>query len=95
MRVSINPAILAQYDTYFSNYGYASGRCGIPRVINYSRGLTDDDKVPHWQTLNGKPTTYIKTVDCKVIHSMLPVAQFIKGMFDTGIRMIQGDPSNE
>ena len=94
MRVSINPTILEQYDRYFTNYGYASGRCGIPRVINYTRGITADTSVPHWQTLNGKPTTFIKTRDCKVIHSMLPVASFIKQMFDNGVRMIQGDPNN-
>ena len=93
MRVSLNPTILAQYDRYFSNYGYASGRCGIPRVINYSRGESSDALVPHWQTLNGKLTTYIKTTNCRVIHSMLPVAQFIKVMFDGGVRMIKGDPT--
>lgn len=92
LRVALHPEILAQYDRYFSNYGYTSGRCGIPRVVNYARAIQDDDKVPHWQTINSKPTTYIKTRDCKVIHSMLPVAQFIKSMFDTGVRMIQGDP---
>lgn len=94
MRVALHPQILAQYDRYFSNYGYTSGRCGIPRVIQYARNAEDDANLPHWQALNGKNTTYIKTRDCKVIHSMLPVAQFIKAMFDTGVRMIQGDPSD-
>jgi len=94
MRVSLHPQILAQYDQYFSNYGYSSGRCGIPRVINYVHGSNTATDVPHWQTLNGKQTTYIKTMDCKVIHSMLPVAQFIKAMFDKGVRMIQGDATD-
>ena len=93
LRVSINPTILAQMDTYFSNYGYSSGRCGIPRVINFIHGVSGDANLPHWQTLNNKNTTYIKTVDCRVTHSMLPVAQFIKAMFDTGVRMIKGDLS--
>lgn len=91
MRVSINPTILEQYDNYFSNYGYSSGRCGIPRCIRYTQNSNDPDEVPHWIELNGKNTTYVKTVDCKVTHSMLPVAQFIKAMFDGGIRMIKGD----
>ena len=93
MRVSINPTILAQYDNYFSNFGYSSGRCGIPRVVNFIFGEHDDNLLPHWQTLNGKPTTYIKTIDCKVTHSMLPVSAFIKQLFDGGIRMINGDLS--
>ena len=91
VKVSLHPQILANYDKYFTNYGYASGRCGIPRVIEYVHGETDTDKVPHWMLVNNKPATYIKTIDCKVTHSMLPVATFIKTMFDSGVRMIQGD----
>lgn len=90
-KVTINPTILAQMDTYFSNYGYTSGRCGIPRVINYIHGSSTTTDVPHWQTLNGKPTTYIKTTDCRVTHSMRPVAMAIKGLLDSGIRMVKGD----
>lgn len=91
MRVSINPIILAQYDKYFSNYGYNSGRCGIPRVINYMHGSTQADELPAWTTVNNKPTTFIKTNNCKTIHSQLNVANFINAMFNTGVRMIRGD----
>jgi len=94
MRVALHPTILAQYDNYFTHYGYTSGRCGIPRVVNYSRGVSTNTQVPHWLTVNNKLTTYIKTRDCKVVHSMLPVAQFIKAMFDGGVRMIKGDLAN-
>lgn len=93
LRVSLNPIILQQYDRYFSNFGYSSGRCGQIRVVNYTKGITEDSLVPHWQVLNGKQTTYVKTLDCKVVHAMLPVAQYIKAMFDSGVRMIKGDPS--
>ena len=91
MRVALHPTILAQYDNYFSHFGYNSSRCGIPRVVNYVHGSTTTTDVPHWTTINNKLTTYIKTRDCKVIHSMLPVASFIKAMFDSGVRMIKGD----
>lgn len=91
LKVMLKDAILQRYDQYFSHYGYASGRCGIPRVINYMHGDTAQADIPAWATVNNKPTTYIKTLDCKVIHSMLPVATFIKNMFDSGVRMIQGD----
>lgn len=91
LRVQLSDEILALYDDWFKHYGYSSGRCGIPRVINYSRGETDNALVPEWHVLNGKPTTYVKTMDMKVTHSMLPVASFIKNMFDSGIRMIKGD----
>lgn len=91
LKVAINPTILAQYDRYFTNFGYNSGRCGIPRVINYTRGVSGDANLPHWQTIGTKLTTYIKTSDCKVTHAMLPVAEFIRTMFNNGVRMIKGD----
>lgn len=91
MRVSLHPSILARYDRYFTDYGYNSGRCGIPRVVNYMRGGADPTTLPSWLDINGKDTTYVKTRDCKVVYSMLPVAQFIKAMFDGGVRFIKGD----
>ena len=94
LRVTLSDEILSVYDNYFSHYGYTSGRCGLPRVINYLHGSSTPADVPHWQLLNGKQTTYIKTMDMKVIHSMLPVASYIKAMFDGGVRMIKGDLSN-
>jgi len=91
LRVQLNPAILSTYDRYFMNYGYSSGRCGIPRVIRFTQGASSANELPEWVTLNGKTTTYIKTMDCKVTHSMIPVAGAIKSMFDSGVRMIKGD----
>lgn len=95
LRVQLNSDILALYDNWFSMYGYTSGRCGIPRVINFMHGDTAQADIPAWATVNNKPTTYIKTMDCKVIHSMIPVASFIKNMFDSGVRLIKGDLENE
>lgn len=91
LRVTLSADILAIYDKWFQHYGYTSGRCGIPRVIQFARGANSDANLPHWTTVNNKPTTYIKTMDCKVIYSMVPVASFIKNMFDSGVRLIKGD----
>lgn len=91
MNVSLNADVLAVYDNFFKHYGYTSGRCGIPRVCNYVAGSSVDSEVPHWITLNGKSTTYVKTMDCKLSHAMLPVANTIRDMFNSGVRMIKGD----
>lgn len=94
LRVKLSDEILAVYDNWFKHYGYTSGRCGIPRVVNYSHGGSSghtDEELPEWVVVNGKESTYIKTLDCKIIYSMLPVASFIKNMFDSGVRMIKGD----
>lgn len=91
LKARLSDEIVAVYDNWFKHFGYSSGRCGIPRVINYSRGAVTDDSLPEWYIVNGKPTTYIKTMDLKVIHAMVPVASYIKNMFDSGVRMIRGD----
>ena len=81
-------AILEKYDNYFKMYGYKSGRCGMPRVINYMKGSGD---APHWVTVGSKQTTYIQTSSMKVTHVMQPVADAIKAMFDGGVRFIKGN----
>lgn len=91
LRVTLNSDILALYDNWFKHYGYTSGRCGIPRICNYVAGSSTPADVPHWETINGRDATYIKTMDCKIKYSMIPVASTIKAMFDGGIRMIKGD----
>lgn len=89
--VCLNRDVLAVYDEYFKHYGYSSGRCGIPRVVNYSKGVSTTTDVPEWVTVDNKSCTYVKTMDAKVTHSMVPVASAIKSMFDAGVRMIKGD----
>lgn len=93
MRVSLNPTIMEKYDNYFSRYGYSSGRCGIPRVINFINNSSNPDEIPHWITVDGRPCTYVKTQDCKVTHARLPVALAIKSIFDNGVRLINCDPT--
>ena len=93
MRVSLNPTIMEKYDNYFSRYGYSSGRCGIPRAIRFMQGSTNNDEIPHWITVDGRPCTYVKTQDCKVTHARLPVALAIKSIFDNGVRLINCDPT--
>lgn len=84
MRVSLNPEVLAEYDDYFDRYGYASGRIGIPRVINFMNGVTTPADVPNW--INNK--SYVKTANCTVRNVPIPVAQAIEQMFNAGIRFL-------
>lgn len=91
MRVTLNPQILQIYDKWFQNYGYTSGRCGIPRAIRFTQGASATTELPHWESIDGKYCTYIKTMDCKVTGAMLPVASAIKTMFDSGVRLIKGN----
>ena len=91
LRVSLDPTIMSMYDRYFDLYGYNSGRMHVPYVVWYTKGETSVGLLPHWANINNQDTTYIKTMDCKVTHSMLPVADAIRNMFNAGVRMIKGD----
>ena len=93
LHVQLRKEVLEYYDKWFDLYGYASGRCGIPHVVDFVKGETGAAKVPHWISVNSKNTTYLKTHDAKVEHAMLPVAQNIAQMFNNGIRFIKGDLS--
>ncbi len=91
LKAQLSPEIVDLYDYYFAQYGYQSGRCGYARVWNYISGSSTPSEVPHWITIDNRPTTYVKTMDCKIKYSMIPVASYIKNMFDSGIRLIKGD----
>lgn len=92
INVQLRDEIKDYYDKWFDLYGYTSGRCGIPYVIQFCRGGSD---LPHWVGAGGiaEGTTYVKTMDCKVEHAMMPVANAIKQMFDAGVRFKKGDLS--
>ena len=95
LRVQLSAEILSLYDNYFKEYGYTSGRCGMPRVLNFVKnGTTTGANAPAWYTVNGNETTYVKTMDAKVTHSMINVASYIKQMLDNGVRFINGDPTS-
>ena len=99
LHVQLREEILDYYDAWFDLYGYTSARCGIPYVIQWCRSSTGDTYAnnhvdPHWVSGGSMDkTTYVKTKDCKVEHSMMPVANAIKQMFDKGIRFKKGDLS--
>lgn len=91
LHVQLNESIIAQYDKWFQNYGYTSGRCGIPHVVSFMRNSQNEDELPAWVTIGGKQTTYVKTNDCRVVSSMLPVSTNIEALFNSGCRFINGD----
>lgn len=95
LRVGLNPAIRERYDKYFDNYGYATGRFGIPRVYNFLHNVNDDELLPSWHDIEEDYgefshvyVSYVKTSGCKVTGVMLPVAQAIQNIFDTGCQFV-------
>ena len=80
----IKPAILAEYDKFFSNYGYTSNRVGVPRVCHYIKAT---DTQPHFQD----GYTYVKTSGMQVIGNVKPACDYIEGLFDRGCKFKRGD----
>lgn len=91
MRASLNPTILAEYDKWFTLYGYASSRTKLPYIYNFIKGSSNDSELPHWNTLNGKQVTYVKTNDCKIVKMNMVAAAYIRQVFNNGVRFINGD----
>lgn len=91
MRVSLNEAILEQYDRWFSNFGYQSGRCGVPYVMNYARNSSTPANLPSWNTIEGKECTFVKTNNANIDDVTAPSGNYIKAIFDRGVRLIKGD----
>lgn len=90
--VHLRETVLMKYDEYFKTYGYNyAGMVDIPYVCRYTQNESSNDYLPHWEQVNGKNSTYIKTVDAHVTHAMLPVSQAIEGMFNGGVRMLRGE----
>ena len=80
----IKPAILSEYDKFFSNYGYTSNRVGVPRVCHYIKSV---DTQPHFQD----GLTYVKTSGMQVISNLKPASDYIEGIFDRGCKFKKGD----
>lgn len=85
----INDVYKERYEKYFDHYGYKSTRFGAPRVGKWASG--DASQEPHWETVNGLPSTYVKTDGCRVLGPFLNATRQIQNMFDSGIRFIKGD----
>lgn len=96
--VRLRDEIAQKYDLYFKTYGYNFGATvDTPYVLKYVKGLTGNANLPHWEQVNSKDSTYVRTLDAHVNHSMLPVSVAIEGMLNAGVRFLKGEsltPSN-
>lgn len=89
--VKLRDEVLKRYDEYFIRYGYKSDDYGVPHVLSFVEGSTDDSKIPHWETIDGKPCTYIKTISARINAPILSAQTFAENLLNTGIRMLKGD----
>lgn len=89
-RVRLLDTVLEKYDKYFSLYGYKSGRIGIPRICNYTLGVTGDSINPHFDMSLKYPATYVQTMNLHCIFSMTDVCSYIENLFNGGCRFLKG-----
>jgi|GEM_PF-3004763 len=84
----INTAKTNIVKNYLDSYGYKSGRIGVPRVCNYIGGSGNQ---PHFVTIDGKPSTYVKTAGMIVEAPNEIASTYIEMLFDKGCRFVKGD----
>ena len=87
-RVKLRDEILKAYDDFFSGYGYASNRVGIPRICNYITGEGDQ---PQFMDFMHMRQTYVKTSYMHVTHNMLAATRYIETMFNNGCHFLRGE----
>lgn len=85
--------IAKKYDEYFKYYGYnQAGRLGKPLVANYIVGENaDNTKLPHWEDTEDGKSYYIQTMNCEVTGVPMPIINFVKNLFNNGVRFLKGD----
>ena len=86
--VTLAPDIADKYTDYFKAFGYKSLRVKKPSICDYIK--TGNNK-PHFETLDDGKMTYVKTINMHVTGLMQTACAFIENMFDTGVRLIDGD----
>ena len=86
--VYVNQQYLPRFERYFDLYGYKSTRIGIPHVIQWMKKGIEE---PQWSEIDGFQTTYIKTDGIKFKSIDLESAITLQRLFDSGIRVINGD----
>lgn len=86
--VELKPNVLALYDNFLTNYGYAVYRIGLPHVYEALKGM-----VGKTLKFNSKNFVYVKTSECKVSGLMYESCSKIADMFNNGIKFINIDPS--
>lgn len=84
--VRLRDEVTALYADYFKMYGYASGRLGVPKVIQATRG----GAIPHFDSLDGQLVTYVKTSNIKISGIPAGARRNIEAMFNGGHRFIKG-----
>lgn len=88
-RVKLRDSILQKYDQWFSNYGYASGRYGVPRIAAYIANAATGK--PHFAPSGSQNVTYVKTTDAHVIAPNKTSEQFWEAMLNGGCQFIKGE----
>ena len=84
--VQLRDEYLELYANYFTLYGYASGRLGIPKIVQGMRGGV----MPKFDLLDGQQVTYVKTNGIKIAGVPVSARVAIESMFNGGHRFIKG-----
>lgn len=89
--VQLRPSIIKKYDQWFENYGYNSGRFGVPRFFNYIQNSSDPNEIPYFGISGEYYVTYCKTNNVSVKAPTKTSEQFWEAMLNAGVQFIAGE----
>lgn len=88
-RVELRASVLAIYDQWFSNYGYAYGAYTQPKIAKYFANAASGK--PHFAPSGQYNVTYIKTTGACVKAPSKISQDYWEGMLDAGVTFIRGE----
>lgn len=84
---TIHPTYLPMFERFFDLYGYSTKRIGLPHLIGWVRNTGDE---PHWENVDGKESTYLKTHNAQITGVISPAIDAISSLLDAGCTFIKG-----
>ena len=84
---TIHPQYLHIFERYFDLYGYNTKRIGVPHLISW---IHQEGEEPHWEDVDGKRSTYLKTYNIQITNVIAPAIEAISSLLDGGCSFVKG-----
>lgn len=84
--ITLDPRYKEEVEKYLDLYGYSSTRIGVPYIVQQIQGWGE---APHYESVDGKLTTFVQTENCIVSDVPQPAKQQIERIFNTGVRFVK------
>ena len=84
---TVHPQYLHIFERYFDLYGYNTKRIGVPHLVSW---IHSEGEEPHWENVDGKQSTYLKTYNIQITNVIAPAIEAISSLLDSGCTFVKG-----